>query len=286
MAPIKIFKLKRYSPKKFKMLKGNKAGLYLAALFICLAFTNCSNQKSNKPEANTGIKGRFVNQTFLQQLPDSIAGTIQGYCYEMNFISPDSVAINYGFEKGMLAYKQEGDHYRLINAIQGRDMPFTYNTNGTITLTDSIWLLHGDTVWTGAPLNSEFIKVPDVKGQEWAFDQYLNERMIAGTYQLYKQGKPLQSKVIFNKDGTVSGLENYTSYAICYSGDCVGETEKVFNLISFNTNENAGKAYAFEIDKNRNISFYNIGPSLKDSDGNSLKGGRAIQEKAFELRKQ
>jgi hypothetical protein len=263
------------------MLKRNKADRCLAGLFICLAFAGCSNQARNKPEANAGIKGRFVNQTFLQQLPDSIAGTIQGYCYEMNFISPDSVAINYGFEKGTLAYKQEGDHYQLIGSI-----PFTLNTDGSVTLKDSTWLLRSDTVWAGVPLNSKFIKVPDVKGEEWAFDQYLNERMIAGTYQLYKQGKPMEPKIIFNKDGTVSGLENYTSYSICYSGDCVGETEKVSNLISFNGDENEGKTYAFDVDKNRTISFYNIGPSLKDSDGNPLKGGRAIQEKAFELRRQ
>lgn len=263
------------------MLKKNKAGQCLVCLLMCLPFVNCGNPKSNKPVVNTGIKGRFVNQTFLQQVPDSIAGTIQAYCYEMNFVSPDSVVINYGFEEGTLAYKQEGDHYRLIGAL-----PFILNTDGSITLKDSIWVVRGDTIWTGAPLNSKFIKAPDSKGQEWVFDQYLNERMIAGIYQLYKEGKPIESKVIFNKDGSVSGLENYIAYSICYSGDCVGETEKLYNLISFNTNENAVKAYAFEIDKNKTISFYNIGPSLKDVAGNDLKGGKAIEEKVFELRRQ
>jgi hypothetical protein len=263
------------------MLKRNKAGQYLVYTLICLVFAGCGINESNKRDGNTGISGRFVNQTFLQQVPDSIAGTIQGYCYELNFISPDSVMINYGFEEGTLAYKQEGDHYRLIGSI-----PFTLNTDGSITLSDSAWLKRGDTAWTGAPLNSKFIKVPDVKGQKWVFDQYLNERMIAGTYQLFKGEKQASQQIIFNKDGSVSGLENYISYSICYSGDCTGETELASDQVTFKTRTGAAITYAIKLDKNRTINFYTIGPMLKDNDGNDLKGGRAIEGKVFELRKQ
>ena len=107
------------------MTKRNKIALYLFALLAGLHFTSCTNDKMNKQTGTKNITGRFVNQYFLEHVSDTIAGTIPHYCYEMNFISPDSVNINYGFEEGKLAYKKEGSKYLLLSAIQGRYLPFT-----------------------------------------------------------------------------------------------------------------------------------------------------------------
>ena len=109
--------------------------------------------------------------------------------------------------------------------------------------------------------------------------------MIAGTYLLYKQGKPLGQKVIFDKNGKVSGLENYTTYEICFSGDCVEATEKQSNMITFSTLAKVSITYAFILNKkNKTIDLYTLGDPIRDVDGQMLKGGRAIKGKIFELK--
>lgn len=253
--------------------------IYIAALLV----TSCNSSKSNHHV--TSISGRYINETFLQQIPDSVAGSIQGYCYEMNFISADSVMINYGFEQGTLKYEKRGDrNYALLAAARNYDLTFTLNEDSTITLHDSTWVML-DSSWIGAPLNSTFKKVPDKSGFTWIFQQYLNEKFIAGNYSLYKEGSPKSDEVVFTTDGEVSGLADYNTYNICFSGDCVAETEKPHNIISFGNDGNIVDSYVFKVNpENRNIAFYALGDQLKGADGEPLKGGRIVGKLVFELK--
>ncbi len=191
----------------------------------------------------------------------------------MNFTRSNKVNILYGFEEAKVAYRKEKDYFILLKAYQGKDMIFTLNNDSSITLVDS--------VWTGIPSNSNFKKVNKIEGYKWVFEYFLNENLIAGDYTLFKENKPTRRKVVFNPDGKVTGLDNFVKYSICFSGDCVGETEPVSNIITFQDNNGVSKNYSFNIDKKtRSLNVYKLSESIKD-----IKGNRSIENKIFDLRK-
>lgn len=259
-----------------------RISIYLTVYIAGFLMTSCNSNNRTRPA--TGISGRYINETFLQQVPDSVAGSIQGYCYEMNFISVDSVMINYGFEQSTLAYQRKNAHnYVLLAANQSNDLNFTLNEDSTITLHDSAWV-KVDTSWVGAPLNSEFRKVPDVSGSTWAFERYLNEKFIAGSYSLYLEERPSSEEVVFRANGEVTGLAEYNTYTICFSGDCVEETETPQNIISLGGTGDIEDSYVFKVNsQNNRIAFYALGDQLKNADGELMKGGRNVGKLVFEL---
>jgi hypothetical protein len=243
----------------------------IPAIFLSITFlTGCNEANESNYE---GLNGKFVNETFLKQAVDSIPGLIPVYCYELNFISKDSVDILYGFEQSRLAYKKDGKKYLLVHALQDKDMPFTVNENKTITLVDS--------AWNGATRNSTFKESTLETEQKWDFENHLNQQMIAGEYALFKGNKQSDQKVTFNADGSVAGLENFKRYNLCYSGDCVGEIYPISNSITFSNEKKEIFTYAFKMDKTRkNLNIYLIEGPVKD-----IKGERAIKGLAFDLRR-
>ena len=249
-----------------------KTLLFLIALFTNIELALCAC-KGNNDGNEHGIRGRFVNNTVLKDIADTIPGGIPAYCFEMNFISDDTVEISNGFEDYKLEYIRVGGSYLLFKASEEGSMPFKLINDSTLIL--------ADTSWTNNAYNSEFKKVPDNKQQKWVFDYYLNQVMVVGEYTLYKKNKPLPQKVVFKVDGHVSGLDDYTTYSICYSGDCIGETLPPSNTITFKSNNEKTTDFAFKINKkNKSIFIFKIAPPLKD-----VEGERAIKEMVYELRK-
>lgn len=239
-------------------------------LFSFALLTGCNKEN----ESNyTGLSGKFVNETFLKQTSDSIPGLIPVYCYELNFTSKDSVEILYGFEQSRLAYKKDGKKYLLVHALQDKNMSFTVNADKTITLVDS--------AWNGVTRNSVFEESTLSKEQKWDFENHLNQQMIAGEYSLFKGNKKSDQKVTFNADGSVTGLEKFKRYNLCYSGDCVGEIYPISNSITFSNEKKEVFTYAFKTDKSKKtLGIYQIEGPVKD-----IKGERAIKELAFDLRR-
>ncbi|MEO6686813.1 MAG: hypothetical protein ABIN24_12655 [Dyadobacter sp.] len=242
------------------------SGILLSFVFL----TSCTKENES---SYTGLSGKFVNETFLKQAADSIPGLIPVYCYELNFSSKDSVDILYGFEQSRLAYKKDGKKYLLVHALQEKDMSFTVNADKTITLVDS--------AWNGVTHNSTFKESTLATEQKWDFENHLNQQMIAGEYFLFKGEKQSEQKVNLNVDGSVTGLENFKRYNLCYSGDCVGEIYPISNSITFSNDKKEVFTYAFKTDKTeKKLSIYQIEGPVKD-----IKGERAIKELAFDLRK-
>jgi hypothetical protein len=238
------------------------AGLVTFSLIAC--------NNTDKKDGHT-LSGRFVNDTFLEAVPDTIPAMIPAYCFELDFIG-DSVKINFGFEEATFAYKKEGDIYWIVKAMQDQDMPFTMNGDQTITLVD--------TAWTRSLTTSKFIKVNEDAGRTWTFETYLNKQMISGDYIVFEKGQPTTRKLSFTSDGTVVGMEPYTAYSVCYSGDCVEETYPISNNISFTTPDKKRATYAFvKKRKDNTLTLYHIEEPQKD-----IKGERAIKQLAFDLR--
>jgi hypothetical protein len=254
------------------MKRINALLLLISVVIIEMQFSSCYN-KQIKTGENAGIKGRFFNATFLEKFINSTPRNIPFYCTEMYFFKPDSVEISNGFEAYKLAYKKEGDHFLLIEASFKGNMPFRLNNDSMITLID--------TAWTNIPSNSEFKKIPENKEAISSFDNYINEEVIAGEYSLYQPRNPDQHKVIFTTSGNVKGFGDYSSYSICYSGDCADETEPSSKTIEFTDKDGHFVVYTLIIDKDAGIvKLYNLSEPLKD-----MKGGLTILDMAYELRK-
>lgn len=246
----------------------NKRYFYFPIMLLFVF--GCDRINEKKVEAE--LLGKYVNQTFLEAIPDSIPGLVPAYCYEINFISSDSVEILYGFEEATFGYKKDGKGYAVTKAMQDKDLPFRVNADQTITLIDS--------GWNNARQNSIFKKSLSNGSQKWDFESYLNQQIIAGTYTLFKDEKSTSQKVTLSPDGIVAGIDGYETYSICYSGDCVGEIYPISNSITFTNSKKEAVLYAFTNDKKtKKLSIHNIEPPIKD-----MKGERAIKDLVFDLR--
>lgn len=250
------------------ILKFISSSLFI--LFFIIPVNKCHSENTD------GISGRYINVTFLDQLPDQIPGSIPVYCLEINFTGSDSAEVYNGFEEYKLAYKKEGDHNVFVNAVQGKDLPFTIYEDGNLILADSIW--------TGVKSVSSFKKINEednTDNQKWLFEKYLNEKMISGDYLLFDNNNNPGQVVKFKSDGSVEGLRNYKTYSVCFAGDCTGETSPVSNTVTFKTVSNESLTFSFRYDrKNHSVFFYDISEPVSD-----IKGERKILGVSFELRK-
>ena len=227
-------------------------------------------------QTDDSVSGRYINMTFLEQLPDQIPGSIPVYCLEINFTGSESAEIFNGFEEYMLDYRKDVDNFLFVKAVQGNDLSFIINEAGDIILADSIW--------TDKPSKSVFRKVSedDYTGDhKWVIEKYLNDKMIAGDYFLFENTNTPGQVVKFLSDGNVEGLRNYKTYSVCFAGDCTGETSPVSNTVTFKTGSNESVTFSFRYDsKNNSVFFYDISEPVSD-----LKGERKILGVSFELRK-
>ncbi|MCE7065509.1 hypothetical protein [Dyadobacter sp. CY326] len=238
------------------------------ALFL---FSNVIMSCSKKQDEAIPLSGHYVNETFLETAKDSIPGTINTYCYDVDFVSADSVKVFYGFEEAMLAYAKSGKKYAIKKALQDKDLLFSIDENQRLVLEDSAWKQSKE--------NSVFAKNNASAAGEWHFPEQLNATMIARSYEIFEKGKATGKKVVFDANGKVTGLNDFTMYELCFSGDCVGEVHPISNNITFTSPSNSGTTYAFQFNKEKKIlNIYNIEAPIQD-----IKGERGIKDVAFEL---
>lgn len=221
-----------------------------------------------------GISGRYINRTFLEQLPEKIPGTIPFYCLEIVFTGKDSAEIYNGFEEFKLAYRKEDQDHVFMKAMQGNDLHFIITDKGDILLIDS--------ARTGLKINSEFRRVSEEEygnSHKWVFEKFLNEKMLAGNYILSDKSKSSGEKVVLTSDGKVTGLRDYSAYSICCSGDCTEETFPVSNTITFTNDNGSVTVYSFTYNsENNSVLFRTLSEPVSD-----IKGEREIKDIAFEL---
>lgn len=244
---------------------------FLFLLSINILFISCKGKE--KKEQSVSYTERYINTTFLENIKGKLPGSVPVYCYELYFINSDSVRINGGFETWTIPFKKEKENtYKLLKASRYGDMTLYINDDGTITLVD--------TAWTKNTISSVFKPVEAISSQEFVFDYHFNQQTIAGTYILFKKNQKTKQEITFNPDGTVKGFDNFLSYTLCFSGDCVGSTNPLSNLIELRTKDKS-IFYAFSMDEeNKKLSFFNLGDPIKNE-----KGGITIQDIAFDLRK-
>ncbi|SKB57806.1 hypothetical protein [Dyadobacter psychrophilus] len=239
------------------------------ALLVCTALIHGCNDKNNKTD-EAALRGHYINQSFLDVVEDSIPGLINTYCYELDFVGDDSVKIFYGFEEAMLSYAKSGKKYAIKKALQDKDLLFSIDESKKLILEDSTWKQSNE--------NSSFAKVASPSGAKWIFPTVLNEKMLAGSYEIFEKGKATGKKVSFSAEGKVTGIGDFESFELCFSGDCVGEVHPILNNLTLHS-ETANAVYAFQFNPAKKIlSIYNIEAPIKD-----IKGERGIKDIAYEL---
>jgi len=241
---------------------------FSAALISIVAIDGCNKENTKTDEVV--LRGHYINQSFLDVVEDSIPGLINTYCYELDFVSDDSVKVFYGFEEAMLPYAKSGDKYAIKKALQDKDLLFSIDESKKLILEDS--------AWTQSNKNSFFAQVAAPSGTEWIFPTALNEKMVAGSYQIFEKGKATGRKVSFSAEGKVTGIGDFKSFELCFSGDCVGEVHPVSNNITLHA-EAGSATYAFQFNTAKKIlNLYNIEAPIQD-----IKGERGIKNVAYEL---
>lgn len=243
----------------------------LLAVTISMAFGCQQNAATENGSCN--LSGRFYNRNILDKCPDIMPVDIPYYAVQLNFVVKDSVDIMNGIEKFRLPYSRDVDNckFKISGATQFGDMMFH-------VMGDSILHLY-DTVWTKITTYATFKKAQEANRNDWEFNTFLNECVIAGTYSMENKDKN-PSRVIFLPNGQVMGLKPYLSYALCYAGDCLEETETPANIIEFTNDQGTPELFVYKmLDGQRHIQFFKVGDAIPD-----IKGGRVIGELAYEIK--
>jgi len=249
-----------------------KTKYFFYTLGCLLFFVSCKKTGDAAGKGSCPLAGKFINYTVLEHCPDILPGQVPSYVVGMHFKSKDTVDLTNGFEQFRLRYTGPSDSctYTIIQATQFGDMHFKLQGDTMIQLYDS--------AWTQLKQASIFRRIDETL--PWDFDNYLNECVLVGTFDLVKEGVPPNHKVVFLRNGQVDGMSPYLSYEICYAGDCLGETDPPSNTIDFLDDRNTKTTFAMKIASGRRlIQFYSIADPAPD-----IKGERKIGPLAFELK--
>ncbi len=260
-------------------LTATKSPMKYFLLLIIVSSLSILSCKPGDPAAATAasgdckVSGRYFNRTVLDKCPGTLPVDIPNYALQLDFSGSDSVIIRNGIEHYVLPYVPTGNdcEFKIIGATQFGDMVFSVNGDSTLMLVDS--------AWTNVDGMSTFRHAATPNRNEWDYENFLNECVIAGTYIMdQKQGAP--SRVIFLPNGQVEGLNSFLAYKLCVAGDCLEETEPAALTIDFTTRKGDIETYVVKMpDGHKLLQFYSIGAPIADQ-----KGGRPVGALAFEVK--
>jgi hypothetical protein len=249
----------------------------LFSLIIMAGIISCKPGSTTTETASSKCivpSGRYINSTVLKDCPGKMPYDIPSYSYEMTFNGKDSVTIDNGFENYTLPFTATANPCEFVipKATAEGDLLFRVISDSTFELVD--------TAWTKVPSASFYSKVNTGTQQSWGFKEFLNQCIIAGDYAFFIDGKlqPNQASLFIN--GQVNGMKPFIGYALCYAGDCVGETEPPSRIIELIDNQGKVQTFSFKnIEGKMAIELYEIG------EGNpEIKGERPIGKLKYELR--
>ena len=247
-----------------------------AAIAICLLTASCKPRSGNA-EAPQNVKqtlsGRYVNQTFLDEMSDSLGFTPRYYCLQMHFVDSQRVFIDRGFEGDTLDYTREGDSFKLVNASSLGNMTFTIGEQGRLILNDS--------AFNGTPRLSSFTRLEDGRDAAKEWTRMVNERMASGEYELFEKGKATGRKVSLGADGSVRGLSDYVAYELCHTGDCLQTTVPYSHILFLTKADGKRETFAYETEKDRTgLKIYAVGDPIPGT-----KGERKVLGMTYELKR-
>lgn len=256
-----------------------KIFFYIAFVF-CFA---CSETKEKEisvtktPILPVDVTGYWVNLSFIDHAKQDVLGSKDFYCCEMVF-DDDSVLIDNGFEEYFLAYSIKDSVCILRQAFQDRDLYLKIHSDYTMSFIDtSLDYVHGNDVF----MCPETLSSEEHSDININFISMLNDSLISGKYYLYIKGKPAKTEVEFFSDGKVIGLQGFSDYELCYSGDCMEMPDSAVNVILLAKDNGDADDYVWEGNRTQNyLRIYELEAPIAD-----IKGQRKIKRLLFDLRR-
>lgn len=169
------------------------------------------------------------------------------YAYEFQFDDSfnDSVLIYNGFEQYFLPVAIRNDSVIIENAVKGNPMILAFDSiSGTIKM-----MIAGHDY----PLPLVYYKAdekyiqPNGRFKE-SFTAAFNDASIAGSYTVISNNKLRGNQVIFNTNGSVSGLSDGYLYRCCIGGDCLETTSEPANTFTLINNTPPDETWSWQFD--------------------------------------
>ncbi len=169
------------------------------------------------------------------------------YAYEFQFDNSfnDSVLIYNGFEQYFLPVAIRNDSVIIENAVKGNPMILAFDSiSGTIKM-----MVAG----RDYPLPLVYYKAdekyiqPNGRFKE-SFTAAFNDASIAGSYTVISNNKLRGNQVIFNTNGSVSGLSDGYFYRCCIGGDCLETTSEPANTFTLINNTPPDETWSWQFD--------------------------------------
>ncbi len=249
----------------------NSKWLYLLTIIFTLGFiTACEENTTNQdarwypPAEKTGkntnnkpknIYGHWVCDDFINLV--KARKTVRGIRHRPFFLEivfnpdfGDSALLVTGYTDFKAAYTKAGqDSIVLKNIVLGKDL-----------------ILFVDEGMTRLQLEDVLVgEKADVQAHTWMFSKQqsaqkkgiinslTNKELMAGNYTLKEK------TVRFLENGSVSGLQNYTTYNVCNGGDCFGNTRTDLDIIELQGN-GKNERMAFLSKTNDSVYLYMLKP--------------------------
>jgi hypothetical protein len=254
-----------------------KSGVFPAMILIALLSWASCKPKGEKTASGAAEKptltGQYVNQTFLDEMSDSLGFTPRYFCLRMHFTDGGRVFIDRGFEGDTLDYTWEGGAFRLLKASTLGDMAIETGGNGTLILNDS--------AFTGTSRRSAFVRLEEGVDAAKSWSGMVNERMASGEYEILVKGKASGKKAVLSSDGSVSGLPGYISYELCHTGDCLQTTLPYRHIIYLIKADGTRETFAYTVEKEKAaLKIFKVGAPIP-----GVKGERKVLELVHDLKK-
>ena len=255
--------MRKFSVRGYLLYSG-----YLTLILFTLAIACQAPQTQSHCEPPSG---KYVNATVLSKCPGLMPADVPHFCFEMNFISKDSVALDNGLEHFTLKYSAgEGCSFIIHGASLFGDMVLNLDSDSTLQLVD--------TAWTKITTSTKFEKLDP--SHEGGFETLLNECVLTGEYAIFENGNLRPHQVAILPNGQLNGFKPFLGYELCYAGDCLEETDPPSRTIDLIDEKGERHTFSFKsIEGKMALEFYSVGPPIPD-----MKGGRSIGPMVYDLR--
>ncbi len=224
---------------------------------IIFQMSSCKvDYKYTPPDYKVQVsEGLYVNQSLLDAVSDtSLMWNIPRLGEQITILKGDTIEVDNFIEKGRFHFTYLNDSvFKIDPLMYGSVFTFHVNSESELHLTDT--------------LNNKDGKATLFVKTEKPFAHLLNKKFVAGNY--IDEKNKVKNTIIFGADGSIKNW-NYTSYELCYAGDCAEMPTKPANIIIL-ISAKGMEFMVFKVEKKvagRYITFHKLRPSIEDEKGN------------------
>lgn len=224
---------------------------------IILNLSSCKNESKPAKEITKDelSEGLYVNQSLLDGMTDTtLLWNTPRLGEQITILKGDTIEVDNFIEKGRF-------HFTYLNDSVIKIDPLLYGASFTFHVHSDTQLHLTDTLNNKENRTSLFVK------SEKPFAELLNKKFVAGNY--IDEKNKVKNTIIFGADGSIKNWD-YTSFELCYAGDCAEMPAKPANIILLNSAKGM-EFMVFKVEKKvtgRYMTFHKLKPGNPDEKGN------------------